>query len=61
MVEMFYVQRFALAEGMPELLVFVVINAVSITCIVFWYFIKNMISVITSIDVACKGHIGEDD
>ena len=40
--------EFALVEGMQELLVFIVINAVSIACIVFWYFIKNMISVITS-------------
>ena len=36
--------EFALAEGMPELLVFIVINAISIACIVFWYFIKNMIN-----------------
>ena len=28
--------EFALVEGMPELLMFVVINAVSIACIVFW-------------------------
>ena len=41
--------EFALAEGMPELLMFIVINAVSIACIVFWYLIKNTISVITSI------------
>ena len=40
--------EFALAEGMPELLVFIVINTVSIACIVFQYFIKNTISVITS-------------
>ena len=40
--------EFALAEGMPELLVFVVINAISIACIVFWNLIKNVISVITS-------------
>ena len=40
--------EFALAEGMPELLVFIVINDISIACIVFWYFIKNTISVITS-------------
>ena len=40
--------EFALAEGIPELLVFVVINAISISCIVFHYFIKNTISVITS-------------
>ena len=39
----------ALAEGMPELLMFIVINAISIACIVFWYLIKNTISVITSI------------
>ena len=44
---------FALVDGMPELLVFVVINAVSITCIVFWYLIKNTISVITS----TKSHV----
>ena len=35
---------FAFADGMPELLVFIVINAVSIACIVFQYHIKNMIS-----------------
>ena len=40
--------EFALVEGMPELLVFIVINVVSIACIVFQYFIKNMIIVITS-------------
>ena len=40
--------EFALAEGMPELLMFIVINAISIAYIVFQYFIKNMISVITS-------------
>ena len=40
--------EFALVQGMPELLVFVVINAVSIACIVFWHFIKNTISVIAS-------------
>ena len=40
---------FALADGMPELLVFVVINAVSMACNIFQYLIKNMISVITSI------------
>ena len=34
---------------MPELILFVVINAVSMACIVFWYLIKNTISVITSI------------
>ena len=39
--------EYALADEMPELLMFVVINAVSIACIVFWYFIKNTISVIT--------------
>ena len=39
---------FALADGMPELLVFVVINAITIACIVFRYLIKNTISVITS-------------
>ena len=41
--------EFALADGMPELLVFVVINATSMACMVFWYLIKNMISVIISI------------
>ena len=41
--------EFALVEGMPELLMFIVINAVSIACIVFRYLIKNTISVITSI------------
>ena len=40
--------EFALVEGMPELLTFVVINGVSIACIVFQYLIENMISVITS-------------
>ena len=45
---------FALADGMPELLVFIVINAVSIACIVFQYLIKNTISVITSIMLHVK-------
>ena len=40
---------FAFADGMPELLMFVVINAINIACIVFWYLIKNTISVSTSI------------
>ena len=40
---------FAFADGMPELLVFIVINAVSIACVVFQYLIKNTISVSTSI------------
>ena len=40
--------EFGLVEGIPELLVFIVINAISIACIVFQYFIKNTISVITS-------------
>ena len=40
---------FAFVDGMPELFMFVVINAVSIACIVFQYLIKNMISVSTSI------------
>ena len=40
---------FALADGMPELLMFIVINAISMACIVFQYLIKNTISVITSI------------
>ena len=39
---------YALVEGMPELLMFIFINTASIACIVFQYFIKNMISVITS-------------
>ena len=39
----------ALVDGMPELLMFVVINAVSMAHIIFQYIIKNMISVITSI------------
>ena len=46
--------EFALVEGMPELLMFVVINAVSIACIVVRYFIKNTISVITSIMLHVK-------
>ena len=37
--------EFAFVEGMPELLVIIVMNAVSI---VFQYFTKNMISVITT-------------
>ena len=41
--------EFASEEAMQELLMFVVINAVSIACIVFQYLIKNTISVITSI------------
>ena len=40
---------FTFADGMPESLVFVVINCISIACIVFQYLIKNMISVSTSI------------
>ena len=40
---------FAFVDGMPELFVFIVINAISIAYIVFRYLIKNMISVITSI------------
>ena len=40
---------FALVDGMTELLVFVVINAISMACIVFQYLIKNTISVITII------------
>ena len=40
---------FAFVDGMPELLMFVVINAISIACIVFQYHIKNIISVSTSI------------
>ena len=46
--------EFALAEGMPELLIFVVINAISIASIVFQYLIKNMISVITIIMLHVK-------
>ena len=41
--------EFTFMDGMPELLMFVVINAVSIACIVFQYLIKNKISVSTSI------------
>ena len=41
--------EFALADGMQELLMFVVINAISMACIIFQYLIKNTISVITSI------------
>ena len=41
--------EFAIADRMPELPVFVVINAISIACMVFRYLIKNTISVITSI------------
>ena len=40
---------FPFVDGMPELFVFVVINAVSIACIVFWYLLKNTISVSMSI------------
>ena len=40
---------FAFVDGMPELLMFIVVNAISIACIVFWYLIKNTISVSTSI------------
>ena len=39
---------FALAYGLQELLVFIVINAISMAFIVFQYLIKNTISVITS-------------
>ena len=46
--------EFALVEGMPELLMFIVINAVSMACIIFQYLIKNMISVITSIMLHVK-------
>ena len=41
--------EFAFADGIPELLMFVVINAISIACIVFRYLIKNTISVSMSI------------
>ena len=44
----FLLTGFALVDGMPELLMFIVINGVSIACIVFQYLIKNTISVITS-------------
>ena len=40
---------FAFVDGIPELFVFVVINAISIACIVFQYLTKNTISVSTSI------------
>ena len=40
---------FAFADGMPELFMFVVINAISIACIVFQYLIKSTISVSMSI------------
>ena len=40
---------FAFVDGMPELLMFIVINAVSIACIVFQYLIKNTISVSISV------------
>ena len=46
--------EFALVEGMPELLIFAVINAVSIACIVFQYHIKNKISFSTSIMLHVK-------
>ena len=46
--------EFALADGMPELLMFIVINAISMACIIFWYLIKNTISVITSIMLHVK-------
>ena len=45
---------FAFADRMPELFMFVVINAVSIACIVFQYLIKNTISVSTSIMLYVK-------
>ena len=45
---------FAFADGMPELFLFVVINAISIACIVFRYLIKNTISVSTSIMLHVK-------
>ena len=35
--------RFAFVDGMPELFMFIVINAISIACIVFWYLIKNTV------------------
>ena len=44
----FLLIEFALVEGMLELLVFIIINAVGIACIVFQYLIKNTVSVITS-------------
>ena len=41
--------EFAFVDRMPEFLMFVIINAISITCIVFQYLIKNTISVSMSI------------
>ena len=40
---------------MPELLVFIVINAISLACIALQYFIKNTISAITSHDIKFEG------
>ena len=45
---------FAFMDRMPELFVFIVINAVSIAGIVFQYLIKNTISVSTSIMLHAK-------
>ena len=52
--------EFALAEGMPELLVFVAINAISMACIVFWY-LKEYNQCYHKYNVTCKGCIGEYD
>ena len=41
--------EFVLVDEMPGLLMFIVINAISMAYMVFWYLIKNTISVITSI------------
>ena len=45
---------FAFADGMPELFMFIVINAVSIACIVFQYLITNTITVSMSIMLHVK-------
>ena len=46
--------EFALVDRMLELLMFIVINAVSMACIIFQYLIKNMISVSKSIMLHVK-------
>ena len=38
---------YALIDVMPEFFMFILMNAVSMACVVFRYFIKNKISVIT--------------
>ena len=38
---------FGFTTGMPEFFVFMLMNAISIACIVFRYLIKNVISVTT--------------